>query len=125
MGYAATTGVIVYWKPDQPFIIHRAHHFWFDEYNSLLSIEDKHTPVPLLLWQDPESRIYYLDLCNLIPCKIDLTSTPFTDETIITYNIELPPYGKKIGYNLMDDEGFTVPYITDTIPNLPAGHQLP
>ena len=26
MGYAATTGFILYWKPDQPFIIHRAHH---------------------------------------------------------------------------------------------------
>ena len=25
----------------------------------------------------------------------------------------------------MDDEDFTIPYITDTIPNLPAGHQLP
>ena len=32
MGYAATTGVIIYWKPDQPFVIHRAHHVWFDEY---------------------------------------------------------------------------------------------
>ena len=38
MGYADTTVVIVYWKPDQPFIIHRAHHVWFDQYNSLLSI---------------------------------------------------------------------------------------
>ena len=25
----------------------------------------------------------------------------------------------------MDDEGFTIPYITDTIPNSPAGCQLP
>ena len=41
MGYIATTGVILYWKPDQPFIIHRAHNVWFDEYNSRLSIEDK------------------------------------------------------------------------------------
>ena len=28
MRYAATTGVILYWKPDQPFIIHRDHHVW-------------------------------------------------------------------------------------------------
>ena len=49
MGYAAATGVISYWKLDQPFIIHRAHHVWFDEYNSSLSIEDKHTPGSLLL----------------------------------------------------------------------------
>ena len=25
----------------------------------------------------------------------------------------------------MDDEDFKIPYITDTIPNSPAGHQLP
>ena len=43
MGYADTTGVIIYWKPYQPFVIHRSHHVWFDEYNSRLSIEDKHT----------------------------------------------------------------------------------
>ena len=65
------------------------------------------------------------DLLNLIPCEIDLTSTPFSDETIITYEIELPPCGKKVGFNLLNDEDFTIPYITDTTPNSPAGHQLP
>ena len=54
MVYAATKGVILYWKPDQPFITHRAHNVWFDEYNSCLFIEDKHTPGSLLLRQDPE-----------------------------------------------------------------------
>ena len=43
MGYTATTGVILYWKPDQPFVIHRAHHVWFDEYNYRLSLEDMRT----------------------------------------------------------------------------------
>ena len=61
----------------------------------------------------------------MIPCELDLTSTPFKDETIFTYDIELPPSGKKIGFNLLDDDDFTIPYITDTIPNSPAGHQLP
>ena len=61
----------------------------------------------------------------MIPCELDITSTPFSDETIIKYDIELPPYGNKIGFNLLDDEDFTIPYITDTIPNLPAVHQLP
>ena len=124
MGYAATTGVILYWKPDQPFIIHRYHHVWFIEYNSSLSIEDKHTPGSLLLWQDPDGRIHDSDLLNLTPCKLDLTSTPFSDETIIAYEIELPPSGKKISFNLLDDEDFTIPYISDTIPKFPAGHQL-
>ena len=93
MGYAATTGVILYWKPDQQFIIHRAHHFWFDEYNSFLSIEDKHTPGSLLRRQYPEGHFHDSDPLNLIPCKLDITSTPCSDETIITYDIELPPYG--------------------------------
>ena len=43
---------------------------------------------------------------------------------MITYDIELPPSGKKIGFNLLDDEDFKTPYITDIIPNSPAGHQL-
>ena len=44
---------------------------------------------------------------------------------MITYDIELPPSGKRIGFDLLDDEDFTIPYITDTIPNSPSGHQLP
>ena len=109
MGYAATTGVIIYWKPDQPFIIHRAHHVWFDEYNSRLSIEDKHTPDSLLPWKDPEGHINDSYPLNLIPCKLGIICNPFSDETIITYDIELPPSGNKISFNLMDDEYFTIP----------------
>ena len=124
MGYACNEGVILYWKSDQPFIIHKAHHVWFDEYNSSLFIEYKHTPGSFLLCQDPDDRIHDSDPLNLIPCKLDLTSTPFSDEKIITYDIELPPSGKKIGFNLLYDEYFTIPYITDTIKNSPAGHQL-
>ena len=59
-----------------------------------------------------------------IPCELDLTSTPFRDEIIIIYEIELPTSGKKIGFNLLDDEYFTIPYITDTISNSQARHQL-
>ena len=109
MGYTSTTGVILYWKPYQPFIIHIAHHVWFDEYNYCLSIEDKHTPGSLLLQQDPEGHIHNSDLLNLIPCELDLTSTPFNDVTSITYDIELTPSGEKIGFNLLDDEDFTIP----------------
>ena len=61
----------------------------------------------------------------MIPCELDTTSTLFIDETIITYDVELPSSGKQIGFNLLDDEYFTIPYITYTIPNSPAGHQLP
>ena len=37
---------------------------------------------------------------------------------------ELPPSGKKVGCNLLNDEDFTIPYITNTTPNSPASHQL-
>ena len=97
MGYAGITGVILYWKPNQTFVINRVHHVWFDEYNYLLSIEEKHTPDYLLLRKDPESHIHDSDLLNLITCKLDLTPTPFSDTTIITYDIYLPPSGKKVG----------------------------
>ena len=31
----------------------------------------------------------------------------------------------KIGFNLLDDEDFTIPYAIDTIPNSPVSHKLP
>ena len=69
MGYADTTRVILYWKTDQPIIIHRAHHVWFDEYYYRLSIEDKHTPGSLLFRKDLEGHNHNSDLINLIPCE--------------------------------------------------------
>ena len=32
---------------------------------------------------------------------------------MITYEIELSPSGKKVGFNLLDYEDFKIPYITD------------
>ena len=61
----------------------------------------------------------------MIICELDITSTPFFDTIILTYKIELPNSGNKVSFNLLDDEDFTTPYITDTIPNFPAGHQPP
>ena len=72
MGYATTTGTILYWKPDHIFFIHIAHHVWFDEYNHHLYIYDKHTSGSLLIQQHPESLIHNLELINLILCKLDL-----------------------------------------------------
>ena len=61
----------------------------------------------------------------MIPCELDLTYNPFSSTKFLTYEIELPPYEKKIGFSLLDDEDFTILYVTDIIPNSPAGHQLP
>ena len=94
-------------------------------YNSRLSIEDRNTSGSLLLQQYPEIFLHYLYLLNLIPCEIYIISTQFHDSTIITYEIELPPDEKIIGFNLLDPCDFTIPYILDIIPNLPKGHQLP
>ena len=38
MGCASITGVIIFCNLYHSFVIHRAHHVWFDEYNSRLSI---------------------------------------------------------------------------------------
>ena len=38
--------------------------------------------------------------------------------------MELPPNGKNIGFNLLDDEDLTIPYVVDTILYLPAFYQL-
>ena len=124
MGYAATTGVIIYWNTDQPFVIHGSHHFWFGQYNYRLSIEDTHIPSSLLLKQHPKNHVHNSDLLNFISCELDLTSTSFRDKIILTYEIELPPSGKKVGFNLLDDEDFIITYITDKIPNSPSGNQL-
>ena len=35
------------------------------------------------------------------------------------------PLERKLFFNLMDDEDFKIHYITDTLPDSPAGHQLP
>ena len=96
MEYSATKGVVLYWKPDQPFFIHRAHNVWFDEYNSCISIEDKHNKGSLLIRQDPGSRVPCSYLLNLIPCELGLKSIPFFYTKILTYEIELPPSGKKL-----------------------------
>ena len=87
MRCSATTGVIIYCNPDQTFVIHRAHHDWFDEYNCRHSVEDTHTPVHLLLQQYLESLIHHSDLLNLIPYKLDITYTSFSDTKTITYEI--------------------------------------
>ena len=62
-------------------------------------------------------------LLNLIPCEPGFTSTPFYDTSVLTYKIELPLSGKKVGFNILDDEDFTISYITDTIPNSPSINQ--
>ena len=95
------------------------------EYTYCIFIEDTHTTVSLLLQQYYESIIHNSDLLNLIPCEIDIKSTPFFDITILTYEIDLPPSVKKFESNLLDNEDSTILYITDTIPNLPSSHQLP
>ena len=99
IGNEVTTGIKIYWKPDQHFFIHIAHNVWFEEYNFSITIEDKHTQDSLLLQQYPEIHINNSYLLNLISCELDLTSTPFHYKTVLTYEIELPSSGKKVDFN--------------------------
>ena len=87
-------------------------------------MEDKHPTGSLIIQQYPGSLLHNYYLTNLIACELDIISTEYYDTNILTYEIDLPPSGKKIGFNLMDDEDFTIPRILDKSPNLPAGHQL-
>ena len=87
MGYSATTGVIIYWKPEKSFSIHITHHDWVKEYNYCLYIEDTHTTSSLILQKYSEGLLHNFGLLNLISCKIDLTSTPIYDTKILTYEI--------------------------------------
>ena len=88
MVYVATKGGILYYNPEQNLYIHRSHHDWFNEYNYQISPKDKHTPGTLILQKYPEIRLHHLDILNLIPCKLDITSTPFSDTTTITHETE-------------------------------------
>ena len=53
----------------------------------------------------------------MVSCELALTFTTFSDEAVITYEIELPPDRKKIGFNLLDDKDFEIPYIIDKVKN--------
>ena len=44
---------------------------------------------------------------------------------MFTCEIESSLYGKKIRFNLLDNDDFTIPHVADIIPNLPGGSQLP
>ena len=46
------------------------------------------------------------------------------DTIILIYEIGLPPAGKTIGLNLLDDEDYAIPFFIDTIPDSSSGHQL-
>ena len=61
----------------------------------------------------------------MITYEIDVTSTTFSDTTILTYKIELPPSENEIALNLLHDGGLIIPYVIYSIPNLPASYQLP
>ena len=87
--------------------------------------QDKSTTGSLHSQQDTEVLINNVYLINLVPCKLDLTSTPFLDSTIITYELDLPTAGKKNGFNLLEEKDFTIPFIIDAIPNSTSSHQLP
>ena len=60
----------------------------------------------------------------MIPCELDIKSNPFSDTTILTYEIELPPAGNKIRFNLLDYEDFTIPCVIDKITNETASNQI-
>ena len=65
-----------------------------------------------------------MDLLNFIPFELGITPTPFRDTTIITYEIILSPPGKKICFNLLDDEDFKINSVIDTTQNSSVSQQI-
>ena len=112
-------------KPPTPKYIDEGLKGHQRQYYKEASFVQYDTPGSLVLQQYPKNHVHNSDLLNLIPFELDITYNPFSNTKILTYEIELPPDGKKIGFNLLDDEDFTIPYVTDTIPNSPADHKLP
>ena len=48
----------------------------------------------------------------------------YTMQPLLYMNLSHLLLGKKIGFNLLNDNEFTIPYILDTITNLPSGNQI-
>ena len=74
-------------KTRSNFCYPKSHNVWFDEYNSRISIEEKHTLGYLLLRQYHESHVHNSYLLNFIKCELDLIPTLFCDTKNITYEI--------------------------------------
>ena len=125
MGYDDTTGVILYFNPDQPFLSTDTIMIGLMKIILVYPYKTKRTIGYLLLQQNPEIILHGFYLLDLISFELYITSTTFCDTTILTYEIELTPAVKKICFNLLNYGYFTIPYVVDTISNSPAGHQLP
>ena len=73
----------------------------------------------------PIKFIYNSDLLSFLLCEINRTSTPVSYATFIIYELELTPSENKIGFNMLDGNEFTTPYILDTVTNSPSVCKLP
>ena len=62
---------------------------------------------------------------GLITFKIDLSKTPFTESTIVQYQLGITTQGNKISLSLIDNDYFNIPYIVYMVPKYPAGYKLP
>ena len=97
----------------------------WEKYKHVLSSEDNNKSVSLQRHRDTkdflQNNLIYI---NLVPCELDLSGKHFIYSTIAQCYLEISPQGKKIGLNIMDDDGSTIPYILVTIKNYPAGHQF-
>ena len=86
MQYKATKDVLLYWKPDQPYYTHRAHHSWFDEYKTHLSSDRNHTPRSQQLQWDPERFPCQSSIqINFVPCELKFSGGNFTESNKVKY----------------------------------------
>ena len=119
MGYVATILVILYYDTDQHVDINRSYCVWFNEYISSLSMENNHTP-GYLIFQNILKVFFIIWTCStLLHAKLIL------HWTILTYEIEIRPSGRKFSYSLLDDENCAISYIIFEVLDSPVVHQPP
>jgi hypothetical protein len=114
MGYANTTKVIIYWDP-KTNTIKRAHHCFVDEFETRVSPHQSHTPGALLLAEAPGG---HYDPTPPPPDKVrfqissfDIQTSPFPADEMHSFQISIPPQGRRFHIQVGDDQGYHIPFI--------------
>jgi hypothetical protein len=124
--FGNNTSNIVAWDPNKPYTWLRAHHAIIDEVSTFNKIQDSFTTNQL---SDPTTNKINCDENNvnnntadvLLPMK----TSPFDDDEIKSVTITIPPTTKTLGFHLLDDHIYNLPYILECTKGSFAWDALP
>ena len=108
LGYGSSTAIKYYldWKTRK---IKRAHHARIDDFSTPCHQDDKHSPSSILLQSFGHDNNHLIESKFQVP-HVELTNSPFSYETLFSYNVELPASGP-LGLTLENDNDFGLPII--------------